>query len=305
MNTNAKERRPRTFVNPSRLLVGLLFIAYGFSAYDKMTGLFNLRVDILKLWPLFVVAAGISVLPDSRTFFRTLKWLTFFSAVSVAAFLVVTDTQKGYDNKELASVEEIKVSPHVEKLEIHAEFGPGKVRISRNKADKVLKVVASKSGFFGKIQSKIHGRTQVVTVARTDDIDLTIKPVNARVLLPGGISVRLNVKAGATSILIDLKELESEYINLECGASSVEIFLGNELENQIVNISGGASNFVLTVPEEAYVAINTKNSFTSLDLPESFEKQDNGTFRNGSSSDPSKITVNVDAGASVFTVKTY
>ncbi|MEO0230583.1 MAG: DUF5668 domain-containing protein [candidate division WOR-3 bacterium] len=92
MKAPSKDRAPKLNLNPARLLIGLFLIVYGLSLYADVSGAFKLEVDLIKLWPIFLIAAGISVIPDTRWTFTILKWAFFIVAVSISAYIIFSDT---------------------------------------------------------------------------------------------------------------------------------------------------------------------------------------------------------------------
>lgn len=122
MKAPSKDRASKLNLNPARLLIGLFLIVYGLSLYADVSGAFKLEVDLLKLWPIFLIAVGISIIPDTRWTFTILKWAFFIVAVSISAYIIFSDTTSMFEHKKGARSCKVEVKPGVEEIEMNADI---------------------------------------------------------------------------------------------------------------------------------------------------------------------------------------
>jgi len=115
----------------------------------------------------------------------------------------------------------------------------------------------------------------------------------------------LKIDAGAAKIDFDLSPFKVDRIDIDGGASSVEIKLGDKHENTDVSIETGASSVKFEIPESVGCEVRTSTFLTSKNL-DGFTKTSDGIYQTeGFSSSAKKITIKLDAAISSLEVKRY
>jgi len=115
----------------------------------------------------------------------------------------------------------------------------------------------------------------------------------------------LKIDAGAAKIDFDLSPFKVDRIDINGGASSVEIKLGDKHDNTELSIETGASSVNLQIPESVGCEVRTSTFLTSKNL-DGFTKTSDGIFQTeGFSSAAKKITVKLDAAISSLEVHRY
>jgi hypothetical protein len=115
----------------------------------------------------------------------------------------------------------------------------------------------------------------------------------------------LKVDVGAANIDMDLTLFKVSKLNVDGGASSINIRLGNLQNDCRLKLNSGASSINIQVPEEFACEINTSTVLSSKDLP-GFNKLSSGTYVTPDFSDKSgNIVIDIDAAVSSLTIIRY
>lgn len=115
----------------------------------------------------------------------------------------------------------------------------------------------------------------------------------------------MKIDAGAAKIDFDLTQFKVDRIDIDGGASSVKIRLGDKHDNTDLSIETGVSSVTIEIPESVGCEVNASSFLTSKDL-EGFNKTSDGIYQtDGFTSSPKKITVKLDAAISSLVVKRY
>lgn len=115
----------------------------------------------------------------------------------------------------------------------------------------------------------------------------------------------MKVNVGAASIDLDLSSFKIRKLDIDGGASSINIRLGNLQSESKLKINSGASSINIKVPEEFGCEVNTSTVLSSKDLP-GFNKVSGGTYVTPDFSDKTKnIIIEVEAAVSSLNVERY
>ena len=115
----------------------------------------------------------------------------------------------------------------------------------------------------------------------------------------------LNVDVGAASIDLDLSAFKISKLDIDGGASSINIRMGKLLDNCKIKINSGASSIDIKVPEEFACEVNTSTVLSSKALP-GFNKVGDGTYVTPDFSDKTQnILIEVEAAVSSLNVDRY
>ncbi|MCU0371097.1 MAG: hypothetical protein MUC31_06755 [Bacteroidales bacterium] len=113
------------------------------------------------------------------------------------------------------------------------------------------------------------------------------------------------VDVGAANIEMDLTAFKVSRIDLNGGASSINIRLGNLQSESKLKINSGASSINIQIPEEFGCEVNTSTVLSSKDL-EGFNKVSGGTYVTPDFSEKTKnIIIEVEAAVSSLNVERY
>ncbi|MDX9906902.1 MAG: DUF5668 domain-containing protein [Bacteroidales bacterium] len=115
----------------------------------------------------------------------------------------------------------------------------------------------------------------------------------------------LKVDVGAANIDMDLSSFKVENIDIDGGASSINVKMGSLYDNVDVKINSGASSINIKVPEEFGCKIVANTVLSSKDL-NGFNHTGGGTYETPDYQGKSKyITIKIEAAVSSLFIQRY
>jgi len=257
---------------------GGLFIVAGVLLMLGNLGLFTVNVWKL-IWPTFIIAMGVWTL-----------W---------------TATQ-GPDALE---IEQVSI-PHqnAESAKIKVEFGAGQVKMTSGAgADKLL-------------QGTFAGGSQVHEKLRDNLLKVRLQPPSVdfihmmmpwswgardwQISLNNQIPLSLEIETGASSMVLDLSDLQVKELNLDTGASSTEITLPANAGHTHVDVDGGAASIVLNIPEGVAARIQVDSGLAAISVDsERFPRMGDVYKSNDYDTAENKVDINADIGAGSLAIQ--
>ena len=289
------------------ILVGGLFLLKNLDVLD-----FNWW-NFLRLWPFLLVLLGIVILPVKDSLKVILTVVTLFVAASILIF--GPDRERGWnfrfdrDDREMSRVEE---------QNIYEEY-PGNLdeaSISFDAAVGKFKIVSTSGQLFEFNNEGGPGRYMysVQKLENSRHIDISLEKTKVTRFRRHHIAeIKLNpeplwdikVDVGAADIDLDLREFMVRNLDIDGGASSVEIVMGDKYQDAKVKIDAGVTSIKIRVPGEMACQVITETVLSSKNL-EGFNKVADGTYVSENFSDSEKnIIIEVNAAVSSFQVIRY
>jgi hypothetical protein len=115
----------------------------------------------------------------------------------------------------------------------------------------------------------------------------------------------ISLEMGAGQADFDLSRFRVASLNIEGGAASFEIKIGELSANSKVTVHTGVSKVKISVPASSGCLINIDSGLSSNSF-KGFTKQDDGTYiTDNYNSSAKKITINLEGGVSDFEVRRY
>lgn len=115
----------------------------------------------------------------------------------------------------------------------------------------------------------------------------------------------VNLDVGAAKLDFDLSQFKVKKLDLDGGAASFEIKLGDKYQKSFVNIDAGASEIIIKVPTSSGCDLNLSTVLSGRTIT-GFEKVDHGHYRTSNfDTAQNKIYITVDAAVSSYTITRY
>jgi len=300
------------------LTIGLLYALRNFGVIWFSWG------SVVDLWPLLLLLWGISILPVKPLF----KLLGSFGVIALAVVLVLArpsgngfDFQFGHRNwnsssdwddtndgdpdtyrDQSFSIEAGKAGPKVT-LDFNAAAGRFEL------ADTTSQLIDFRStGNIGPYNLTPNDGEPVTSVR----IDLDNVSVNSG-RVKNEVVVRLNpatiwninVEAGASKVDMDLKLFKVRRLELDGGASSVDIIVGSLMDTLDVDLEVGVSELSIAVPEASGCELRTDAVLSGRKIT-GFEKISTGLYRTeGFEKASKKVYISAEAAISSLNVERY
>lgn len=302
------------------VIIGTLFILknLGWIYFDWWT--------VMRLWPLVLILWGVSIIPVQSY----IKVILSFVAIALA-FVLVSKFDKrekpdfnwnnnhhnwSYNHDD--SDEDTTYSDDVQELfqsydstvtsaTLSFQAAAGDFKLSDSLlSDKLL--LFRKTGNLGNysMESNDEGGNR--------NIELSIEDSHVKFQNKGNmVQLYLNPEPawdfkfdiGAANINFDLSKFNTGKVEVDGGASSINLRLGSRADISRVVINAGAASITIDVPKDAGVEVETETVLTSRNFI-GFDKLSKGHYRTDNfDSATSKIYIEVDAGVSSLNVNRY
>jgi|AntRauTorcE11898_2_1112593.scaffolds.fasta_scaffold00065_40 hypothetical protein len=313
-----------------KLFWGVLLIVIGILFILKNMGVVYFSWSLLfNMWPLLLILWGISIIPV-----HALIRLSLSVAAVIAAFALVDSDSKHYrdfrwnknqfhfkfdDDK---SWEQEKEEEHtydwsksqkltanyedVANASLEFDAGAGTFSIEGNSGEYLA--VFHKKGNAGRYSMKTR------TDGDHQHIDFKLKNKNIKIpdneynsveaLLHTAPAWDFDFNIGAAEIDFDLLELRVKTINIDGGASSISVKLGDRYKKTDMVINAGASDIKLQIPSGSGARIEASTFLTGRDL-KGFTKQNGYYVTDNYQSAAKIIDIRLQAAISNFSATHY
>ena len=115
----------------------------------------------------------------------------------------------------------------------------------------------------------------------------------------------IDLSIGAARIEMDLSPFKTNNINVDGGASSIRLKLGDRQEEVNVDVNAGASSIVIEVPKNAGCQVKTSTVLSGKNMRD-FKKTDSGNYQTDNFEESeNKIFIKVDVAVSKIEIKRY
>jgi hypothetical protein len=127
------------------------------------------------------------------------------------------------------------------------------------------------------------------------------------------VNIRLNtnpiweisIEAGATDLNFDLSKYKLKSVKLSGGAGQFVVKVGQPLETTNINVSTGASDVTIEVPQNAACQVQSDSGLSSTTF-DGLTKKDDGHYEtDGFDAAKNKIFIHISGGISDFKVHRY
>ena len=294
------------------VLIGVLFIL------KNLDIIYFSWFSIWKLWPVVLVLIGIAILPIKNGIKIALTIITLIIATII---LIMSPKYFGWhdrwsffgdrENKELVEPQDAdqQISEawdsSIKEAELVFEAAAGSFRIDQT-SDELFEFY--REGNVGKYNYSIkdlgdrrevkvelaEGRVRNVRMKNNVSLKLNPNPV-----------WDLNVDVGAASLDLDLTPFKINKLDINGGASSINIRIGDQDKDCHIKIDSGASSINIKIPEDFACEVKSNLVLSSKDLS-GFNRVSDGTYVTDNFSGSSKnISIQIDGAVSSFTVERY
>ena len=298
-------------MNPNRVFWGLLVSLIGVLWLLGNLGVLNggFWVEVWRLWPLLLVLWGVSLLIGKGS-----RASLVFSVISVVIVLAaILGFGWLYNNEKILhrGTEQTTISRDLDSGinagEVDLKFGATELELDSG-TEKFIEGGAQTFTGISVRHTNSDGRQKVVI----DQVGTSPffwghggrNSINLK--LNETIPYRLNLDTGASKFNLDLSNVEVPTLNINGGATSGVIELGDKADVAEVQISSGASSFTIKVPDGAGLRIDNKSGLSSIDAVGFELQKDENIWQSGNYEVAvKKIRINFSAGASSIKIEKY
>ena len=306
-------------MKPSHIFWGLLFIGLGLLVLiNNFTTIFMDWASIWKLWPLTIVLIGLSILIKHNYGKSVIAGL----AAIVLAFAIFAS---------------FKTATHFFSNDINIDFGDGanheygttefSEEYDSSSTYATLNFDAGAGTFsikdttYNLIYAITEGHINNYRLKRLDsdtssiiDFDMGDKAIfRFGKDYKNKVDIALNSKpvwdmsfdVGAASMDFDLTEFKTRNVDVDMGAASINIRLGNLYSETKLSVDAGASDINIFIPIESGCKIVTDGALSSKHFSD-FNKIDSDNFKTENFDEAAnKIFIDIECGVSSISVERY
>ncbi len=296
------------------IIIGILFILKNFNVF-----IFS-WLDILRLWPVLLILIGISLLPIKNTAKLILSVVALVLTVIILAYSPgywrdhaifrfpcerwVKHEKLDYDDWSEQHINE----PYSEDIQL--------AKLVFDAAAGTFKVIDVTSDLIEFQQEGNLGTYEFKSIDVDDRkvIKIGLKGTTIRRgTIKNRVFLKLNTNpvwdlefnVGAAKLEMDLSPFKINSLDIDGGAASIEVRLGDLADNTEINIDAGASSIVIKIPENVACEINTDTFLSTKDL-KGFNKIGKNTYISENFADCDKnINIEIDTAISSLKVIRY
>ncbi len=300
------------------IFFGSFFIVLGGLFLVKNLGIETASIDnLIKLWPLILIALGVSYLIGNEVIARVLAavsgvlggvivW-TVFQQFTPSKISLFTSSPASADS--IANVQSFVAlyDGKTPKARCKLEAGVGEF-ILKDTTTNLLKVEAQSSFGIYELRQVREGDTENIEIQMQDaEVTLGQKMTNKfeLALNPNPIW-NIQTDIGAAKVDFDLSPFQVQHIHIESGAASVKLKIGSRCDSVRLDLSTAASTVKLLVPKESGCQITSEDDFSSKINASGFTKYEKSILRTKGFEDASKkIYIVLESGLSNLNIEQY
>lgn len=307
------------------LFWGFLFVTLGtLILLNNVTSFTLYWISIWRYWPVFLILIGVSLI-IKNTFIRGILvsvtaiiiGISIFSALKAGWGIfednIVVDVHNGIDVREWDD-EEYRVRTFdedyrddIKKASLTLKAGVGSFKIDGTTP---LLFAATTRGY--------DNRYSLSRIQESDKVKLFFERKEKKFFLFKGknkskvnISLNdkpvwdLNLDVGAAATEFDLRPFKIDNVDIDIGAASLKVYLGNLNDTTNVQIDAGASSIEVMIPENTGCEVKANITLSSKDFDD-FKKISKELYRTYNyETSTKKIFLDINSGVSSVKIKRY
>jgi hypothetical protein len=294
-----------------RVFWGVFFLTLGTAFLLERFGVMSLQWHhAWQYWPVVLIAWGAAILFGGKV----IRLVAVIVAAGVLALVLVALLSFSWDDGawEGGAITQEQV--------FHEKFIPGSSNASFTLESGAgeFKLMDTTADFVEVRTATSFGRYSLGREGGSAGTDFTLSLDGVRKGWPPGrmrnqVAVQLNkqpvwdlvLDVGAAKMHCDLSPFKVRSLNMDCGATHVDLRLGRGVPESNVTIDAGASSLRIAVPSEAGCDVRVDAPLSSKSFP-GFNRIAKGHFQSENySSAAEHVFIEVDAGVSSITVERY
>ncbi|MBN2175178.1 MAG: hypothetical protein JW731_13670 [Bacteroidales bacterium] len=273
--------------------------------------------SIWRLWPLIFVFWGIAILPIKGA----IKLILTVIAIIIGVLILANspdpyfhwrsvwpdrDTEKEkveeypYDKQHFSE----EYSPEILNVRLNLDAAAGDFRINGVTSQLFEMDCEGNTGPYN-VNTKTNNNTSVIDIHHTKFIGRSNLTNDVWLMLNPEPVWKMKIDVGAAKIDMDLTPFKTEFIDIDGGASSIELKLGNKSQKIKLNIDAAAAGIKIRIPSESVCEVQTSTILSGKDL-DGFNKIDRGLYQTPNFSDSAnQIIISIDAAVSGLKIERY
>lgn len=284
------------------VLIGTLFLL------DNLNVVQVNFANVWQLWPVLIIGAGLSLLSLKGWVGALVSFVAAAALLGLVTFAVVENPW--YPGLRTATTQTTTESVAVvtaKKMEVSINTGAATIDLSSSQDEKGVTVVQKSNGLELTKSTEVKDDTQHTSFESKLPKGMWFGGVknDMNVTLTRSVATSLKIDTGATTVKGDLSQVRLALLDIDAGASTIDVKLGSLESRQEIKIEAGVSSILLHVPKQAGLRIDSDNGLSSTQF-EGVSKVSDSMYESDAFDKAEKqITVRADIGVSKFEIKRY
>lgn len=301
-------------MNFGRLFLGLLVILFGVLFFLRNSGLVNVDFALNwgVVWPILIIFLGLSLLSARGVWSVVLGIVVTLLVLALVlgdTFHVTTTKESrtfnwGFSTEKDAQSQDIKVAKEsgANSAAVNVKMGAGTLNVAGGSSDLVSGTL--RSSFMDlKTESKLTDSKQTVTLTGQGTSRVFGRQLNTMDLkLNNDLPLSTTIDTGAIDMNLDMSDIKLENLDLNTGASSLDLKLGDKVDTSNVSIDAGASSVSISLPKTVGVRLTVSSGLSSRSLDDFKKVSEKSYESNNYDSVTKKIDITLSLGASSLDV---
>jgi len=249
-----------------RSFLGVFVVIFGLIIMLNSLNIISINVDIWMIWPIFIIFLGLSLFTKKDNV--SLMVGSVVSLIVIVLMCISFFSPKPFvENREVNMP--IIVSQELEIKKAKIEINAGMGDISLYGLDTIKLVEGNILSNFAKatVNSSLSDNVQDIKINIDQENEWKNAPKNELKLgINKNVPVDLVFNSGASSNSLDLSEVMAGNIDISTGASSLNLKIGDLVENPNVLIKAGASSIIISLPRTMEGKIIFESALSSKEL---------------------------------------
>lgn len=257
--------------------LGIILILIGIAWIIRQAGILsvNWAAAFKTLWPVFLVAAGASVILGSRRKLVSVIWiLTFAVFIGFGVYKrnepvrfmqfdrnIQIDVSPLTEVQKTAAEKEILLTQDAEEGRLILQLDAAKLDLSGKSSDRLVRLDSNIPG----LKQRVSGGKLTVLEYSQEKND---KKVNRDFRLEINPDLKWDIDAnlGIADGTLNLQEIPVEQIDLKLAVGKLEIRFGQHQKVAKMNLWSGAANLDIYIPQGTGLKIKSENIIKDLDV---------------------------------------
>jgi hypothetical protein len=258
-------------------VLGIILIFIGVAWIIRQAGIFsvNWAASIKTMWPVFLVAAGATVMLGQRKKLVSAIWIiTFVIFIGFGIYkrnepvrLIEFDRNIQIDvgpltgKQRTAAEKEIPLERDTEEGRLVLNLGTARLDLKGKDGDKLAWLDSNIPG----LKQRISGGKLAVLEYSHDESSRKMKR-EFQLELNSDLKWDIDANLGLVDGTMNLQEIPVEQMNLKLGVGEMDIRLGQKQEVAKVNLWSGAANLDIYIPKGTGLKIRSGNIIDNVDI---------------------------------------
>ncbi|MGE8378337.1 MAG: LiaI-LiaF-like domain-containing protein [Sphingobacterium sp.] len=315
-------------MNTQRITTGITILFIGIVLLLSQLNSISFNwVGIFRYWPLFIVLAGIRMLVPKDQ--QIGQFIAIGATVVILGFLtyiglstpkeplltqllknkgVQIDMDDPNDKTNYTAQKlQVPLDDKIKSANLNIDLGATSLKNDSTTTSSIFTAYNTSSEYL--LGMTTHGESSdkidINLKGKFKDKDFNSKNNNTYIALNPNIVWRLNFDIGAIDAKLDLSPYKIEVLDIDAGATSLKLKLGQPLATTKISMDAGASSIEIAIPKNAACRITSDNALSSTSYEGDFLKMDGMVKSTNYDAATEKFDFDINGGIASIKIRRY